>query len=419
MEANMTGLEKIAKILRTDKSDLGELEKKLFLATGKSDVLQKISDENDAAIEKSLKVLSLNRSSSAQDIYKALISKIEADDNLLFEALKRPAVKTVEGCETILKTAEKVVKPPKGFFLKIEKAKEILIKTPPPKLLEFFGHSSVEKMLEKENILEIFCALRFIEGSKWLNEVFLPTYQVLKLSDFEEREIQTFVVSQKTATAAAKFVEKKYHNISHLKELGVIFMIPVSLGISGELIRNFSLVLHYFYEVSFYSSIFKSLPESDFSADLVSLLQGRIIEQRLPISDRSQWLIVQRYLAKDDENEWRLFEPHLNPEAIHWEKAERSLIRAGSLLDGFSPELSFWKNLNWVGDYFKTENDDEILTSFNLVDTAMALVKEKELIKYLYHHQEALWNKIFSEYFGEEKMEKMIKENIIKGWLEI
>ncbi len=43
----------------------------------------------------------------------------------------------------------------------------------------------------------------------------------------------------------------------------------------------------------------------------------------------------------------------------------------------------------------------------------------KEIIKYLYHHQESLWNKIFTEYFGEEKMEELIKENIIKGWFEI
>jgi len=95
------------------------------------------------------------------------------------------------------------------------------------------------------------------------------------------------------------------------------------------------------------------------------------------------------------------------------------LVKAGEVLDGFSADLAFWENLNWVGDYFNTEAGIDVLVSFNLIDTAMSLVKQKEFIKYLYHHQEALWNKIFTEYFGEEKMEELMKENIIRGWFEI
>ncbi len=49
----------------------------------------------------------------------------------------------------------------------------------------------------------------------------------------------------------------------------------------------------------------------------------------------------------------------------------------------------------------------------------MALVQEKEMIKYLYHHQEALWNKIFSSYFGDEKMETMIRDDIEFGYIRL
>jgi len=47
----------------------------------------------------------------------------------------------------------------------------------------------------------------------------------------------------------------------------------------------------------------------------------------------------------------------------------------------------------------------------------MSLVKKGQ-IKYLYHQQEALWNKIFSEYQGRERMNELIKENIISGFIE-
>jgi len=218
-------------------------------------------------------------------------------------------------------------------------------------------------------------------------------------------------------------VSHKYHNISHLKEIGMIYVIPLSLEISGETLRNFGLILHYFSEVRFYSDLFKKYAseKENFANNVISLLRGDLVENRLPPSEdgKTRWLLVQRYLAKDDEHDWRLFEPHINPEAMHWERAENLLVETGKSLNGFSADLAFWKELNWVGDYFNTESGVEILVSFNLIDTAMSLVKEKELIKYLYHHQEALWNKIFIEYFGEEKMEEMMKESIIRGWFEV
>ena len=42
--------------------------------------------------------------------------------------------------------------------------------------------------------------------------------------------------------------------------------------------------------------------------------------------------------------------------------------------------------------------------------------KEKE-VKYLYHQQEALWNKIFVEYMGRERLNQAIEENIIDGFI--
>ena len=38
---------------------------------------------------------------------------------------------------------------------------------------------------------------------------------------------------------------------------------------------------------------------------------------------------------------------------------------------------------------------------------------------YSYHFHEALWNKIFMEYFGVEKAEKMITEHLLDGWFDI
>ena len=37
--------------------------------------------------------------------------------------------------------------------------------------------------------------------------------------------------------------------------------------------------------------------------------------------------------------------------------------------------------------------------------------------QFLYHHQEALWNKIFTEYLGRERMNQLVEEHIFDGFI--
>ncbi|MEK7635699.1 MAG: hypothetical protein AAB405_01255 [Patescibacteria group bacterium] len=420
----MQSYEKIARILRTDKDNIRNIEERLGVLTGKKGVMDKIAEDNEQMIDNRLDAMGLNRQSAAKEVYDTLIKRIEADNYLLFEALSRPIITEMASSNHVLGVAKEIAKCPKGFFIKKEKAVELLESQPPKTIIEALGYKDVKELINKEDIFGIYSALRFLEDKDWLNNIFFKQYENLTPDDFEEREIIVKTLDYKWASAAQSFVKKKHHNISHLKEMGVVFVIPVTLGISGELLRTFALVLHYLNEVPFYSSLFKMFAESDrdnFSNNLISLLRGDVFDGQLSPSttDKSQWLVIQRYLAKDDENDWRLFFPHINPEALHWERMERMLAQTTDILDGFAVNLAFWQNLNWVGDYFKSDTGIDILVSFNLVDTVMSLVKEKEMVKYLYHHEESLWNKIFIEYFGVEKLEEYAKKNIIKGWFEL
>lgn len=416
---------KLAKILRTDKHMLEALNRDLEISSGKIGILDKIIEENEAIIRDRLDFLGLGRNVGAYDVYDALISKVEADDIKIFEALNKPDLNVPDEANRVLKLADSICNPPKGFFLKKEVAKKLLHNEPPKLAMSALGYETVDEMLDKEDLLEVYSSLRFLEDPNWLNNIFFKQYEKLTPDDFEERDITAKVLDVKWAKAAEKFTKKKHHNVSHLKELGVIFVIPVSLGFAGETLRLLSLLCHYFNEIDFYSDIFRRHAKGgkDFSKNLISLLRGDVLNHRLPQmlkeTRRTNFLIVQRYLAKDDENDWRLFEPHVNPETIHWGKAESGIVRIPEILDQIRDGLHFWKNLGWVGDYFKDEVGRELLVSFNIVDTVMSLVKEKEMVKYLYHHQEAMWNKIFISYYGEEKMLELIKKNIIRGWFEI
>jgi len=416
----MTSVEKIAKILRADKDTISTIQNVMGekYSSGKYGVLDKIVEENTRIIKEKLNALGVG-SDKAKDIYEALLERIQEDDKKIDKILGYPVCVTEEGCRTLLDAAGGAADVPDGVFLKIEKAKEFLSNCPPINILKTTGYKNVDELLKKEDILEIFSALRFVEDKDWLNNVFFKQYENLKPSDFEVRKIKAIVLGERWKDIAEKFLKKKYHNISHLKELGVIFVLPAVLRIRGETLRTLGLVLHYFHEIDFYSKLFQKYAKGEnFAQKVISSLKGDVLEKSFTKKDLGKkWMIVQRYLAKDDENDWRLFHPHINPEAVHWRKAEHDISKLG---ENFSElNLSFWKELGSVGDYYPTDTGIDILVSFNLVDTVMSLVMEKQAIKYLYHHQEAMWNKIFYEYVGEEKMEQMIVDNFDKGYIEL
>lgn len=416
--------DKIAKILRTDKHVIEDLERELERVTGKMGVFQNIAEENEKLLTDRLSILGVSRSSSAHEVYDALISKVEADDLAIFKYIGAEHDHQLSAGRTV-DFVKKIHPPTKGFFLKTEKARQLLIAEPPKKILAALGYKYIEEMLKKEDLLEVYSALRFLEDAEWQNKTFFKQYETLHPDDFEERAIEIRALHPKWAKAAEKFVAKKHHNVSHLKELGVIFVVPTFLGISGETLRLVSLLVHYLHEVEFYSKLFIILKneEADFAKRFISILRGDVIEERLPElireARRPRFLVIQRYLAKDDLNDWRLFEPHINPEALHWYKATNKVALLSQQVPDFHNGLEFWKSLGTVGDFFKTDVGTEVLVSFDLVDTVMALVRRRELMKYLYHQQEAMWNKIFTRYFGLAKLEEYSVKYLLKGWFEI
>jgi hypothetical protein len=412
-------IEKIAKTLRVKPEALLDLEQKMNKATGKSGVLEKIGAYNEKIIKNHLESLGLKSDSPAKEVFSALIKKITLADRTFVEKFGGVSVANINDCQKVLDAIKDSQEKLIGFFLKKNKAAELLRKEPPMNIVRALGYRNIEEALVKEDIFELFAALRFIEDGDWLNNVFFKQYESLTPNDFEERGVEIKVLSRKWVKAAEGFVKKKYHNISHLKEFGAIFVIPVALNIPGELLRMVSLVMHYYHEVKFYSDIFRGFSgQADFAKNLIQTLKGSTIENKPAASEKAQWLVIQQYLAKKDENDWRLLSPHINPEAIHWRKAESGIVKLGQSLAGLQEgDFEFWEDLDWVGEYFPSGKNGTELVSFDLVDVVMSLVKEKEMVKYLYHQQEALWNKIFAEYFGEEKMEEIIKNNLLKGFV--
>jgi len=418
----MSPQEKIAKLLNIEERMVLAIDQRLSSITGKVGVVERILEEQEAIISDRMLRLGVAREEGAFACYNALISRVEADDNRIFEFFKRPSSFGKEDCDRILEVISGITPPKRGFFIKKEKARELLLKEPPRKIMAYLGYDSIETMVVKEDIFELYAALRFVEGAEWLNRIFFKQYECLTPNDFEERVIVVKTLSEVWRGAAEPFVQKKWHNVSHLKELGLVFVLPVMVGAAGELFRMMSMVFHYLHEIPFYSDLLRKNVETPqmFPTHLASLLRGDVREERVNVTgDKMVWFVIQRYLIKGNGNDWRLLTPHINPEAIHWERATEDIIRMGDVYPALDHTLRFWENIHWIGEYFNTEEGGEMLMSFNMVDTVMSLVQKEEMVMYSYHQQEALWNKIFMEYFGREELERRVKNYLLQGYFEV
>ena len=413
---------KIALILQTDRETLFELDQRMSKLTGQDGVVEAIANQNELLVVKTLNEIGLNRNASAETVYSTLIRHLIHVDQNLFEVLDRPDLsKMSQACGKVCETALKLYTPPKGLFIKKEKVAQLLEKYPPDNMLKHFNYSTTKELLDKEGFASVVSALRFTQDTEWMHKFFDVAYADLKPEDFEERDVELKILETKWLAVAEKFLEKKYHNISHLKEYGIIFVIPLPIDTPGETLRMFTLILHYLHEVPFYSALFRKFTKDpDFITKFKSLLRGDVPESRIEMKEKPIWRVVQRYLAKDDEKDFRLSEPHVNPEAEHWFKVSEDLVRLDRIMGPSEDKvgLGYWASLDFVGDFFKDEQGRDQLVSFDLIDLIMSLVKKGQ-VKYLYHQQEAIWNKIFSEYMGRERMNQLIEENIIKGFIEL
>lgn len=342
-------------------------------------------------------------SSSGEEIYKSLMELIWHQNDLVLEKylkLKRDASldEVITAC---VKFAEKMNLTKSVFRLKDSKAKEMLKKNPPESIMKLLGYKKVTDLLKNERLEEVYGALRFAEGDAWLEE-FNNQYKKLKPSDFTTAKIELIKMPIKWAPLTKKFIEKKKHNVTHLKELGVVIVLETedeSLR-HGLVLKVLPLIVHYFFEVHLYSTFFKLKSKTLKGSSFGRLLTETIIaDSKTNITlggERIHWRVIQRYFGKldDAKKHPEIFEPHLQPEDLHWDHAQNALAKV-------IPELAIWEDLDYVGI-----EKDNLPLSLNLMDLTLGFANKNRYKEHLfYHFRESLWNEIFARYMGHANLE--------------
>jgi hypothetical protein len=343
---------------------------------------------------------------TGREFYQALLARIHTDNERLTKLIGATDSSDVaQLVPLMIDVANKVEFNRKVFVVKHDKAKELLRARPPVKLMERLGYTSIDDMFAGEDFDELYTALRFSEGSDWLNN-FNELFKTVTPDDYEERDIRILAMDHdKYVDLAEQFTQKKLHNVTHTKELGVIVVVPLRESHSkGLTLKTLPLLLHYLNEVKLYSTFFKLKAKNptNFGETVVNTLIADPGNASQMAGRYVHWRVIQRYYGKlKDEAHKEMFEPHVHPEDLHWRRAE-------DLLYQIDPEMKFWQDNDYVGLLF-----DEKPVTLNFVDVALSyangLSYEDRLV---YHFRESLWNEIFICYMRYPVLEQQILQEL-------
>ncbi|MFZ1323639.1 MAG: hypothetical protein WAQ57_00580 [Candidatus Saccharimonadales bacterium] len=386
--------------------------KQLEEATGRPGMDARLIAEIIQKTQATAKALGLDpKDTTGEELYFALLNKIRIHDLHLVRHIGGTKPDDAQELMPLIKKAVDKAKLPKdAWVLKKSVAKRMLHASPPKAVMKHLGYTSVESMTKRENLYEIYGALRFAESPGWLKK-FNAGYKNLHPSDFESRGIEIIIMDKnRWGDIAEEFVKKKRHNITHLKELGVILMLPTKLEkLHGIAITAMPLLLHYLNEIRLYSAFFKlSQVKHNFGRVVAETLNADIRSAAVMAGNHVHWRVIQRYYGKlGNENHPEIFEPHVQPEDLHWRRAEEQLYH-------IDPELGFWKDLDYVGIMAGSQP-----VSLNLMDVSMSYCTGAPYQhRIIFHLRESLWNELFMRYMGhkvlEEQILRQLDNNMIK-----
>lgn len=383
---SLRDLEKIVGHKGVDLKLIGEIHEKFHSATRGLGL-----DSNDTA---------------DKELYYALIQKVrEHNEHLALSLGTTNEAPVSHIVPRLVEAANQAKIPKKAWVLKKSVAKDLLRQMPPASMMKHLGYRSIESMFKNENFSEIYSALRFSEGPEWLNaydELFAKNIQP---SDFENRDIEIVVMDHKKwVDMAEHFVHKKLHNVTHTKELGTVIIVPMKQEkMIGLPLKTLSLIFHYVNEVRLYSAFFKlKSTQPHFGKTISETLIADVGTGAVVVGQHIHWRVIQRYLGRNHDEPIAMLQPHVQPEDLHWRKAEEVLYE-------IDPELKYWQDL----DYVARLGEDKSPVTFNLMDVAFAYSNGEHFEdRYFYHFRESLWNEIFIRYMGEPQLKHQILEQL-------
>ncbi len=344
---------------------------------------------------------------NGRELYHALQSLVQKHNDFLTKAVGGDDPTDVADLIPRLIAAVKnlpIIK--SSWALKHSSAKRLLKTTPPKKVMKHLGYRSIDSMLKREDIDELYASLRFAESASWLNR-FITSYKKLQPNDFETRDISIIAMtSDKWGDLSQDFVYSHHHNIASLKEMGVIAVLPMPVDrLQGVSITVLPLLIHYINELRLYSAFFKLQQVKPHFANIVINTIARDPKNTATVAGQPvHWRVIQQHFGKGNINHPEVFEPHVQPDDLAWKSAE-------DILYTLEPALKFWQDL----DHVAVMHDGRPVP-FGLRDNAVSFCNSLPYGQQSSQNfQDNLTSEIFVRYLGQESIEEQVVKQLDNG----
>ena len=379
---------------------------RLEIASGSPDVDVRLTADIATKVRQKTKELGLDpNDTTGKELYHGLQALVKKHDEFLCAALGGSDPQDVN--DLLPRIIEKVKRLPQTercWALKPSVAKKLLKETPPKKVMKQLGYRSIESMLKRESIDELFGAIRFLESSNWV-EHFIGTFRRLRPGDFETSPIRIVQLStERWGHAPEQFATQSHGNIAYVRELGAVVVLPLPVDrMRGVCITMLPLLLYAVNEIRIFSAYFKL---QQVKPDFAKLVVTTLLNQPEPAFELAgqqlHWRVIQRYYGSQPARKHpQVFEPHVQPEDLQWRQAEALLYR-------IEPALKFWENLDYVGAL-----DADKAVSFNLLDNAVSYCNDLPFAQRFNHYfRESLWSELFGRYIGQKSLENQLLEQL-------
>lgn len=114
-----------------------------------------------------------------KELYHALQGLVQIHDNFLAKALGGSDPSDIADLlPRIIRKVESLPQSKRCWVMKHSVAKRLLKDMPPKQAMKLLGHRSVDSMLKRENIDELFVALQIAQSPAWLGR-FISSYKKL------------------------------------------------------------------------------------------------------------------------------------------------------------------------------------------------------------------------------------------------
>ncbi len=397
----------LSELLAAEEPKFGMAIRQFEAVSGNASIDVRLTAEIVGKVHMRLKALGLDpHDTTGRELYASLIGLAARHDDFLARRIGILDPHDVQAVLLRVADAARALDVPKdAWVLKISAAKRLLKQSPPKKVMKQLGYRSIDSMIKRESTTEIYGAIRFLETEDWQRK-FIAKYATLKPADFEIRRIDIVHMNpDKWGSSAIEYVNRTRHNVTHLKELGAVLILPLPIvRMPGITLITLPLVLHYINEIRMYASYFKSCQvRADFGLVIVTTLTADPDQHARVAGQDIHWRVIHRHFGGSQEFS-DILEPHVVAEDLIWRKTEETLYK-------LEPALHFWFDIEYVAVIF-----DDRPVSFNLMDIATNYANSAPYGSQSVHYMRAsLWNEIYLRYIKEQAVEsdviKQIEQN--------